>query len=286
MRTQLDPFASVRLSPLAGADGLSARQQAVILTVRGDDGTEREETVGRTGMDYELVTNRQVVDTTLDILGRAFPGTNLKSDRVLFDGMRFEMRWRLPVGGTVRWFGVTDHVCMTAAAQNCYGAPRSSRLKLNALVHECANGCVISLRLGEYRLEQFEPDTVEYSEQVGRIAEEILSNKRWDQLVARFNEMAATPLSEVAIMEFERHLGLPEGVHEDMRRRLDGDTEWNLYMAATAALRDEPSFEKEELNRQVSLYFLQRHSAPQRKKLTIEQSGLACDLTEVATEDR
>lgn len=134
MKTQMDPYAMVRLAPFVTPSGLSTDRQVVVLTFSGADGKEKEEIVGYAGPNFKLITNQQVRDTALDILGKAFPSVNLVSDRLLFDGTQYEARWPLPVEATVSWRGVTDLVRMTGSAYNCYTGSGSCGLALNALV--------------------------------------------------------------------------------------------------------------------------------------------------------
>jgi hypothetical protein len=256
MIPNLDPFAPVRLAPLMTSGGLSPDRRAVILTVRNADDTERDVTVGHTGADHRLTTNQQVVDAASDILEKAFAGADLASDRTLFDGMHFEARWLLPIEAPVSWLGGSEVVRMTATAHNCYDDSTSSRLALNAIVRACTNGLVISEHLGDYTLAQFEASSPEYAAETGRIAAEVVSNPHWSNVISRFNQMASSPLGQHALEKFRLEIPLPESMHEEIHRRLEGDTVWSLYMAATAVLSHEPNFAKEGLNRLVSLYFL------------------------------
>jgi hypothetical protein len=283
MKTQMDPYAPVRLAPLVTPSGLSSDRQAVVLTFRRADGTENEEIVGYVGKNYKLITNQQVRDTAQDILGKAFPSANLDSDRLMFDGMQFEARWPLPVEATVTWNGVTDLVRMTGSAYNCYGGSGSCGLALNALVHACTNGLVISMHLGDYTLRHVEADSPAYSAETGRIAAEIVSNSHWEEMIARFKRMAATPLGSDAIWEFQQSVRMPEAIFADTCRRLAGNTEWSLYMAATAALRDEESFANEGWNRLVSLYFLNRQVALEQNAVKTGEIRLTRDMAELST---
>lgn len=145
---------------------------------------------------------------------------------------------------------------------------------------------MISVHLGDYTLQYVEADSPEYSAETGRIAAEIVANPRWKDVIARLNRMAVTPLGGKSIWEFRQAVPMPEVIFFDIRRRLAGNTEWSLYMAATAALRDEPSFAKEEWNRLVSRYFLNRKVAPKQDAVKMEEACLAGDMAELSTNVR
>jgi hypothetical protein len=260
MKTNLDPFAPVRLAPLAQQSKTTSVLQAVIATCRAADGTERDEIVGHVDKNYKLITNQQVVNTARDILSRAFPEAELKSDRTLFDGRQFDMRWPLPVDATVNCGGKAFIIHVTGSACNSYGGSLPGGLALNACAQVCTNGFVVRDRLGNFAFSTVEADSAEYEAHIEHIAREVADKSRWETVTRLFNGMAVSPFEENTMEELRRAIDLPDVLFVEIMHRITGETEWDFYMAATAALRDDPTFVKERWNRRISRYFLDRQA--------------------------
>ncbi|MDP2361749.1 MAG: DUF932 domain-containing protein [bacterium] len=248
--TVTDPFTPIAKHPLLTPQGLQSSRYAIVL-----DPTGEAQEAGIVTEDYNLVENREVVETA----ERVIQAGSLQAipDKVLFDGRRFRQRWILPQQS----FDVQpeDIVALTLDATNSYDGSTRFGLSFNLQRLICSNGMVVDQLLGGFRFKHNHSHGDIFDEEVEQAVERLMALATNVHLLApKFQAMTRQKLSIQGIQRVFHELETPRPLVADVFQELEGNRAWDLYNAFTHVLTRQETFGAEHTNRRVTQYFLDR----------------------------
>jgi len=245
---QLDPFLPVAKVPLLTGGGDVSSRCAVVLDPEGE---ARE--VGVVSADYALVPNRKVHDLAVEVLERS--GLATEPVRTLCDGKRYQQSWRMTDVTVAAQLG--DVIALTVEAFNSYNGSMNFGLAFNAQRLVCENGMTLDFLLGGFRFRHF--GQRDFDRELEGAKDAILSladkAKLLEPVLAK---MVDAPITRPELQALYAKLSLGQGLIAQSFLGIEEDTEWGIYNAITDILTRQESFRAQDLNRQVSRYFMGR----------------------------
>ena len=242
----LDPFREVQTVPLVTPSGQPSSRKAVVFDPMGESLQ-----VGYVSKDYKLVPNSAVAEVAQDVLLKT--GLDYEENQVMFDGKRFRQRFLLhQVGGEVR---ENDIVKVVVDAINSYDGSTKFGLEFNALRMVCENGMMVSFMLGGFRFKHwgdrsFDAELKSAAQQIENVG------NRMHYLMPNLNELTRKRVKRADIQRIFRETDLPLTLQAKVFNSIEEDTMWGLYNACTDVFTRAESFHADNMNRQVSRYFL------------------------------
>ncbi len=241
-----DPFVPVKLVPLTTPDGSPSSRNAVMIAENGVD-TE----VGVVSTGYQLVTNEDVSNIALDVLGRT--GLYFDDAGMIFDGKRYRQRWVLPDLEMEVRPGDLVHVTMDVI--NSYDASTLFGLSFNARRLICKNGLMIDYMLGGFRFKHWGHDGfVEELQLASNRVHSVAENL--GPLTRTMKRMTETPVDRAFIQNTFTTLNLPKSLQAEAFMSIEEDNVWGLYNGLTDVLTRQETHHADNVNRQVTRHLL------------------------------
>ena len=249
--THYDPFAEVTTMPLLNSRGEISSRQSVILDPEG-----AHQEVGVVSREYQLVPNRKVQEIALDILERS--RLNFEEDSLLFDGKHYRQRWVLPDLSIEPAPG--DVVRLALDIVNSYDGTRRVSVSYNAQRLVCSNGMMLDYFLGGVRFKHIGDRDFE-TELQGAADSIHLVQDRLSGLLSAFQQMINTPVDVPFLQKTYSNLRLSNALVAGSLLNLEtGELHrWGLYNAITDILTRQASLHAENINRQVTRWFVSQN---------------------------
>jgi len=207
--------------------------------------------VGIVSADYKLVPNSAVAEVANDVLQKT--GFDYEDQQILFDGKHFRQRFILhQVEGEVQ---VGDVVKVVVDSINSYDGSTKFGLEFNALRLACSNGMMVSFMLGGFRFKHwgdrsFDDELKNAALQISDVGDKL------HYLMPQLTDMTRKRIKRADIQDSFRDTNLPLNLQAKVFNSIEEDTLWGLYNAYTDVFSRMDSFHGENLNRNISKYFI------------------------------
>lgn len=242
----LNPFSPVTKIPLFTHGGQVSSRCSVVLDPEG-----LNEEVGVVSQDYALVPNQRVSEVAQEVL--ASSNLELEEGKTLFNGKRFKQTWILPEITAEAAPG--DVIRITVDAFNSYNGSRTFGLAFNAQRLVCSNGMVVDFLLGGFQFRHY--GKRDFDAELQQAGEAVLGlSEKVAKLGPILQRMFSAPIDRERLQEIYSELPLGQSQIAQSFLQIEQDSEWGVYNAITDVLTRQETFRAEDLNRQVSHFFM------------------------------